>query len=379
MEDLSIYIHIPFCIRKCYYCDFVSFSDQLDNVKMYINSLIKELYLYKDKLNNYKIKTIYIGGGTPSAIDAKYIYQILEYIYNNFRIRSEMEISIETNPGTIDLEKLKIYKECGINRVSIGLQTLNNNILKKLGRIHNASDFFQSYDMLAKVGFENINVDLIFDLPDQTIDMGVKDVETLVNLGVKHISFYSLIIEEGTLMHRLHQQNKLNLLDEDSERKLYHYVKDYLKEKGYIHYEISNFALKGYQCNHNMVYWKIKPYLGVGLSSHSNLYRNRFSNTINLYDYIRILGKANLPIVEEETIDKQTEMAEFCIFGLRLIEGINKKEFKERFNADISDIYYGTIDKHKKSGLLIEDNNFINFTNKGLDLANLVEIDFLPY
>ena len=378
MEDLSIYIHIPFCNSKCYYCDFVSFPGQLNRVEDYINSLIIELSLYKKELKNYRIKTIFIGGGTPSTIDSKYIYRILDYIYKNFNTYKDMEISIELNPGTLELDKLNIYKEAGINRVSMGLQTLNNDILNKLGRIHNDKDFFHSYDMLKQVGFDNINVDLIFGLPDQTVSDGMKDIETLVELGVKHISYYSLIIEPGTLMDQWYQQNELNLLDEDDERKLYHDVRNYLKEKGYDHYEISNFSLKGYECKHNMVYWKIKPYLGVGLSSHSYINGKRFWNTHNLKDYIDKLYDSILPIEEEETISKEIEMAEFCIFGLRLMKGIDKGEFRNRFNLNLSENYKNTIDKHKRTGLLFEDDHNISLTDKGLDLANLVEVDFLP-
>lgn len=378
MEDLSIYIHIPFCASKCLYCDFTSFSNQENRVGEYIDSLITELSLYKDEVKNYRIKTIFIGGGTPSAIDAKYIYRILEYIYKNFNLSQDMETSMELNPGTLELEKLRIYKEANINRISIGLQTFDNNILKKLGRIHSGEDFLQTYEALTRVGFDNINVDLIFNLPDQTIDKGMKDVQTLVKLGVKHLSYYSLIIEPGTPLYKLHQENKLKLLDEDRERELYHSVRDYLKENGYLHYEISNFAREGYDCKHNMVYWKIKPYLGVGLSSHSFLNNKRFWNTSSLDDYTRKLNNRALPVYEEEYISREIEMAETCIFGIRLVEGIDKKEFSNRFDLDIKSIYKNSIDKHKEAGLLYEDDRHIKLTDKGLDLANLVEIDFLP-
>lgn len=378
MKELSIYIHIPFCSSKCFYCDFTSFSGQSNRVKEYIDSLIVELSLHKDSLQDYRIKTIFIGGGTPSAIDAKYIFKVLDYIYKNFNISSDMEVSMELNPGTIEFEKLNIYKEAGINRISMGLQTFNNNILKKLGRIHSAEDFLQSYNMLNNAGFENINVDLMFNLPDQTISDGMKDVEALVRLGVKHISYYSLIIEPGTLMHKWHQENRLKLLDEDSERKLYYNVKDFLKENGYQHYEISNFSMKDYECKHNMVYWKIKPYIGVGLSSHSYLNNKRFWNTDDLSSYIQELKKGKLPIEEDEIISKDIEMAEFCIFGLRLVEGIDKREFKDRFGVDIKVLYKDPIEKHKNSDLLFEDDRYLKLTDKGLDLANIVEVDFLP-
>ncbi len=378
MKDLSIYIHIPFCSSKCHYCDFTSFAGQTNRVEEYIESLIVELSIYKDDLEDYKINTIFIGGGTPSLIDAKYIYKLLAYIYNNFNISKDMEVTMELNPGTVEVEKINIYKEAGINRISIGLQTFNNNTLKKLGRTHSADDFLRTYHMLNSAGFENINVDLMFNLPDQTISDGIKDIESLVSLGVKHISYYSLIIEPGTLMDKFYQDNQLQLLDEDSERKLYHNVRDYLIENGYNHYEISNFSMKDYECKHNMVYWEIKPYIGIGLSSHSYFKNKRFWNTNNLNDYIEGLKKGILPVIDDEIITKKIEMAETCIFGLRLVEGIGKKDFKDRFGIDVGVLYRESIDKHKKNGLLYEDNNYLKLTDKGLDLANIVEVDFLP-
>lgn len=378
MRDISIYIHIPFCESKCFYCDFTSFSGKQDIVKDYMESLIRELSLYKEKLVSYGVRTIFFGGGTPSSIDPKYIRDVLNYIYDNFNTHHDMEISIELNPGTVTMEKLRIYKEAGINRISMGLQTLNDDILKKLGRVHTKNDFLDSYSMIKAIGFENINIDLIFNLPNQTVVEGLKDIETLVDLGVRHISYYSLIIEPGTQIYKWYEEGRLKLLDEDSERELYHKVVTYLKERGYNHYEISNFALKGYECKHNMVYWNINPYIGVGLSSHSNIDHKRFYNTSILNTYIQSLKKGMLPIEDEEIINKEVEIAEFCIFGLRLVEGIHKKGFKERFKTDISIIYKEIIEKHKKNGLLYEDEDYLKLTNRGLDLANIVELDFLP-
>jgi len=378
MEDISIYIHIPFCTSKCHYCDFASFPGKFHLVEDYIKSLIIELDSYKDRLKNYKVRTIFIGGGTPSAIDGKYIYRILEHIQKNFNIHRQMEVSLEANPKTLDGEKLKIYREAGINRISLGLQTLNDGILKKLGRSHDKKDFFHSYDLLEAVGFENINVDLIFNLPDQTLEDGIKDVTSLVQLGIKHISYYSLIIEPNTPIYNWYHDGKIKLLDEDDERRLYHQVRAYLREKGYNHYEISNFAYNGYECKHNLVYWKVKPYIGLGLASHSYFNNRRFSNTTDLKEYIQTLSSNSLPIVEEEYIDKKLEIAEYCILGLRLIRGIDKREFTDRFKFNIKDIYGEIIEKHKKNGLVVEDERTLRLSDKGLDLANLVEVDFLP-
>lgn len=376
--DLSLYVHIPFCERKCFYCDFTSYVNKDDKIGEYIQSLIRELSLYKKELQKYNIKTIFIGGGTPSSIESNYIKTILEYIYDNFNVDKSNEITIEVNPGTLTMEKAQTYKEAGINRISLGLQTINNNMLKAIGRIHRVEDFYRSYDILKEVGFSNINVDLIFGLPDQKLQDVLNDVVIVKNLGIEHISYYSLILEPETKMYKLEEEGKLNLPNEKEERRMYHEIIKLLKQNGYIHYEISNFAKTGYQCKHNKTYWEAKPYLGVGVSSHSNMDNKRFWNTENLDEYLEKLRNGILPIVGKEIIDKEMEMAEYCILGIRLIKGIDKLEFKKRFGKDIEAIYGDIILKHVKNGLLKEEKDNLCLTTRGLDLANLVEVDFLP-
>lgn len=377
MKEISIYIHIPFCIRKCYYCDFTSFSNLNEKIPLYMNSLKTELELYREKLLAYSIKTIFIGGGTPSAIEGRYIYDLLVHLYKNFNLSKDMEITIEVNPGTIDKEKAKIYKEAGINRVSIGVQTFNNRLLKSIGRIHEVEQIYESYKLLRKEKIENINMDLIFGLPNQTLEDVLFSIEEAIRLGVEHISHYSLILEEGTQFYNLNKKGKLNLPDEDEERLMYHKATEYLVEKGYSHYEISNYALPGFECRHNLVYWDLLPYLGIGLGSHSYMENKRFFNTSNILNYIEKLGSKLLPIEGEEIINKSTEIEEYCILGLRKIKGIDKNEFKKRFNVEIEDIYGDVINKHIKNGLIIDDGRSIMLTKKGLDLSNLVEVDFL--
>lgn len=377
MKEISIYIHIPFCIRKCNYCDFISFSDMNDKIPKYVKSIKAELELYKEKLHDYTIRTIFIGGGTPSSIDGRYIYDILDYLYGNLTISKYPEVTIEVNPGTLDREKVRIYKETGINRVSMGVQSFNDNILKYIGRIHKVEDVYESYSLLRKEGFENINMDLIFGLPNQTLNDVLFSIREAVNLGVEHISHYSLIIEEGTNFYELYKAGKLNLPDEDEERIMYHRATEYLIESGFNHYEISNYALPGFECKHNLVYWDLLPYLGIGLGSHSYMGNKRFYNTSNIDNYIEKINKKELPIEGEELIDRQTAMEEFCILGIRKIKGIDKKEFKRRFNVEIEDIYDDVIKKHVGDGLLIDDGDYIRLTKRGLDLSNLVEIDFL--
>lgn len=377
MKKISLYIHIPFCVSKCYYCDFVSFANLDNKITTYIDSLIIELSLYKEKLKDYKIKTIFIGGGTPTSIDPKHIYKIMRYIYENFNTEDVEEITIESNPGTISKEKMDVYVESGINRVSMGVQTLNEKLLKKIGRSHKAEDVYESYKLIRESGISNINIDLIFGLPNQKIEDVLDSLEKIINLGVEHISYYSLILEEGTYLDELYNDGKLKLPKEDNERLMYHKTKDYLKEKGYNHYEISNYSLTGYESKHNSVYWDVLPYLGLGLSSHSNLKGKRFWNTSDIDEYIEILKTNKLPIEGKEVISRDMEISEYCILGFRKITGIDKKAFRNRFNIDIEEIYGEIIKKHAENGLILNTNKNIELTSKGLDLSNQVEVDFL--
>jgi oxygen-independent coproporphyrinogen-3 oxidase len=349
-------------------------KDKLDE---YIHYLLKELALYKDKIIDFNIKTIFIGGGTPSYIPEEHIYKILNYIYKNFNTSKLEEITIEANPGTLNKEKVSVYSSLGINRVSMGVQALDNSLLKAIGRCHKVEDFYNSYYLLREKDIKNINVDLMFGLPNQNLKDVINSLKEVINLGVEHISYYSLILEEGTLISKWYEEGSITLPSEDEERKMYHEAIEFLKSNGYNHYEISNFAKDGYECLHNLFYWKVKPYLGVGLSSHSNLAGKRFWNFSNFNIYYKKLKEGEFPVEGEEQIFKEIEMEEYCILGLRLIEGINKKEFKNRFNIDIENRYKDVINKHIKNGLIYENKGFIKLTNKGLDLSNLVEVDFL--
>ncbi|OLS03390.1 radical SAM family heme chaperone HemW [Tissierella creatinophila] len=377
MKEIGLYIHIPFCKSKCYYCDFTSFSNQENIVEKYIENLVKELSIYKEIIKEDRIKTIFIGGGTPSYIDEKHIEQILKFIRANFNIETLEEVTIEINPGTLDIKKAKVYKNAGINRISMGVQTLNDTHLKNIGRIHTQKEFYDSYDILRKAGFTNINVDFIFGLPDETIEDVEENLKAIESLKPEHVSYYGLILEKDTPLYRLNKNNKLNLPSESQEREMYHLIKKRLKNMGYRHYEISNFALKEKECKHNILYWTIEPYIGVGLSSHSYLNNRRFWNRDNFKDYFIDLNKGILPIEGGEDTNRDMEIAEFSIMSLRLIEGIDKKRFKERFKKDIKYYFKQIINKHLKDGLIVEDDNFIKLTSKGLDLSNLVEIDFL--
>jgi oxygen-independent coproporphyrinogen-3 oxidase len=377
MKEISLYIHIPFCVSKCYYCDFSSFVNKNDKIDIYIDSLIKELSLYKHELNQYYIKTIFIGGGTPSSIASKYIYRILEFINKNYNISRLNEVTIEANPGTLDKEKIKIYKAAGINRVSMGAQTLDDNLLKIIGRTHKVEDIYQSFELLRNANINNINIDLMFGLPSQSIEDVMDSLKKVVDLKIEHISYYGLILEEGTYLNKLFKEGKVILPSEDKERIMYHKATEYLIQNGYNHYEISNYSLSEYECKHNLVYWNVLPYLGLGLSSHSNLNNKRFWNISDINLYISNLNNNKIPIEGEEIISKEIEIAEFCILGLRKISGINKVDFKNRFNIEIEELYKEIIQKHEKNKLIVNNSNSIQLTKKGLDLSNLVEVDFL--
>lgn len=376
MKEISLYIHIPFCISKCHYCDFSSFADMNDKINPYIDSLIVELELYKERLKNYNIKTIFIGGGTPSSLDPKHINRIMDYIYSNFNSDNVEEITIETNPGTLTKEKIEIYKKSGINRVSMGAQTLDDELLKSIGRSHKVEDIYESVKLLRESGIKNINIDLMFGLPNQSIEDVISSLDKVINLGVEHVSYYGLILEEGTYLNELYNKGKLKLPNEDEEREMYHKSTEYLIKRGYNHYEISNYALAGYESKHNNVYWDVLPYLGIGLSSHSNLDGKRFWNTSDINLYIEQLSNKNFPIENEELIPREMEISEYCILGLRKIAGINKIEFKNRFGVEIEKLYLDEIKKHEKTGLLINNPENIQLSKKGLDLSNQVEIDF---
>lgn len=372
--EIGIYIHIPFCRSKCLYCDFTSFPNKINKSQEYCQYLLKEIDLYQPILRDYKVKTIFIGGGTPSYIDENLICKILK----KFDLKDTEEVSIESNPGTLNKEKLKTYIDSGINRISMGVQSLNPKILREIGRCHSVEDFYKDYDLIRQFNIDNINVDLIIGLPQQTLDDSLFALAKMVDLKIPHISFYSLILEENTKLYDLYYDKKIALPEEDLEREMYHRGVEFLKEKNYIHYEVSNFAREGFQCQHNLFYWKLKPYLGFGISAHSNIGNKRFWNPDNFTHYYKSLDKGQVATIGQELIDKEMEMAEYMILGLRLIEGVNKRGFHKRFNIGLDEKYGVILDKHKENGLLLVEEDNIRFSKSGLDLSNLVLMDILP-
>lgn len=375
MKEIGIYIHIPFCIKKCEYCDFVSYCNKKEYVPQYINALKKEI---KDNINKeYKITTIYIGGGTPSSIEENYIADIIETIKLNMNDEDlknfeNIEVTIEVNPGTVNKEKLQVYKKIGINRLSIGLQETHNELLKSIGRIHTYEEFIKTYNLARKIGFNNINVDLMIALPNQTIQDIKENLEKITKLNPEHISVYSLILEEGTPFYNKYNENKIKLPDEELERNMYWYVKNTLENNGYMHYEISNFSKKGFESKHNMNCWNQEEYLGFGVAAHSYNNKIRYSNTNSIEEYIK---GSNKIIHEEQTLEDMQK--EYMLLGLRKIEGINIQKFKNKFAQNPIFIFKEQLNKLVDEELIIVDGNEIKLTNKGLDLANIVWEEFV--
>lgn len=383
MKRLGIYVHIPFCARKCNYCDFYSLASGEDEKKSYIEALKREIKEVSTKVStDYLVYTIYFGGGTPSIIKADYIREILDVIRTHFKLYKDdfyPEITIECNPKTVDIEKLSIYSEAGINRVSLGLQSTDNDELKLLGRIHTYEDFLESYEMVRKTGFNNVNIDLMSAIPNQKIKTYEKSLNEIIRLNPEHISSYSLIIEEGTPFFKKYSENAplfKDLPSEDEDREMYTLTSEKLGKSGYERYEISNYAKKGFYSRHNTSYWDRVLYLGFGVGASSFFEDERYKNMANLKEYIEKAGKED--IREEITkLSLNDAMSEFMFLGLRKTAGVSKNEFKKSFTFSVEKIFGKIIEKHVKNKLLLDDGEFLRLTDRGLDISNYVISYFL--
>ena len=372
-KSLSLYIHIPFCKQKCFYCDFPSYARLEDLKEDYVKALCKEI---KDKASKYKIKSIFIGGGTPSYLNEDEIEQVLSEI-SKLDLEDNMEFTMECNPGTLTEEKLKVMLKGGVNRISMGLQAVQNSILKEIGRIHTFKIFEENFNLARKVGFKNINVDLMFGLPNQSVEEWEESLRKIASLEPEHISAYSLIIEEDTGFYKLWENNKLLLPNEEEERIMYSKTKEILASYGYKQYEISNYAKEGYECYHNKVYWKCEEYLGLGSASSSFINEKRIKNIEDVKTYIERINK-NESIIDEVIENKNKDnIEEFIFMGLRMLEGINLSEFKNKFNTNIEDMYKEVIEKNINNNLLIIENDRLKLTSKGIELSNSVMSDFI--
>lgn len=374
-RQIELYIHIPFCKSKCRYCDFCSFRSDEETIQRYIDKLEEELRFWGDRLKDKEVITIFIGGGTPSYLDKALIARICQTIFEKFKVDEHAEVTIEANPGTVDLEKLLTYKENGINRISFGLQSTRREELEYLGRIHTYEEFLQSFSWARQAGFTNINVDLMSAIPKQTLITYEKNLRTIAKLSPEHISAYSLIIEEGTPFYEDADLERL-LPSEEEEVMMYQMTEEILKEYGYDKYEISNYAKPGYESRHNLGYWSHIPYLGVGLNASSYLDERRFENPDKMEEYLKI-SAFDERYQQGHSLSVHEQMEEFMFLGLRKTKGISKAEFQERFSCSMASVYEKVIKEAMKQGMLREEEDRIFLTSKGTLVSNQVLCEFL--
>jgi len=420
-EEIGIYIHIPFCKSKCYYCDFNSYAQRDYLIPEYCKALIREVEFSSKGLNklygeNYKtngskalksnvssvlnntvndcdllyrsedmsygskeirVKSIYFGGGTPSLLPPGYICRIIDECMKCYNISEDAEITMEANPGTLTWEKLETYKKAGINRLSIGLQAWQNRLLNDIGRIHTAEDFVNNLNMAREAGFTNISADLIFGLPGQELDEWEETLERVIDEGIEHLSCYDLKIEEGTVLEKKIKMGEIQPIVDELDRKMYHMAIKKLKSKGLKHYEISNFSKKGYESRHNMIYWKSEEYIGLGAGAHSYFESKRYNNVEKPKDYMYNISIGKIPAENIHILTEKDKISEYIILGLRLVDGINIKEFKHKFGKELSVLYGGNIDILIERGLLCFSGERLKLTSLGLDLANQVFVEFI--
>lgn len=380
-KTLGIYIHIPFCMAKCEYCDFLSFADFKQQDK-YIDYLIKEIINSSIDSSLYLVETVFIGGGTPSSIDSAYIVRIMEALKKRFALSETAEITIECNPGTVDKDKLCDYKAVGINRISFGLQSADNDELKMLGRIHTYEEFLKSYNTALECGFDNINIDVMSGLMYQSVDKYEQTLKKVCELAPSHISAYSLIVEEETPLAKkldiLEGKGICPLPDENTERKMYHVTKDILSKYGYRRYEISNYAKEGFECRHNMSYWERVDYRGFGLGAASLIDESRYTNVRDFDSYYDMLDKGEEPFCESEILTKKDAMSEFMFLGLRKCDGIKKSEFFQKFGVEYDEVYSSVSEKYKKLNMLTDTKDTVCLTDEGMDVSNVIMADYLP-
>lgn len=376
-RKLSLYIHVPFCVQKCLYCDFLSTSAQEETKQQYVDSLIEEIEYWRGRIcGSYQLQTIFIGGGTPTCLSPVQLQQIGNAIHG-MESDKTIEFTIEANPGTITEEHLDAMQQIGINRVSLGLQSAQNLELKLLGRIHTYEDFEKTFQKLRQRGFGNINVDLMADIPAQTISSYHDTLRRMIALEPEHISSYSLIVEEGTPFYQMQKRGELQIPDEDTDRQMYELTRTVLKEHGYQRYEISNYAKPERECRHNLAYWRMQEYLGIGLGASSYFMGNRFSNTSDLQAYLS--EKPDRHCAETHVLSRKEEMEEFVFLGLRTMKGICKFEYKKRFGLSLDEVYPELLPELLQNGLLAESDNRdrIYLTNHGIDVSNYVLAEFL--
>lgn len=376
-KDLGLYIHIPFCVKKCAYCDFLSWSGNKEQREDYARALEQEILSYNNFAKDYQVSTIYFGGGTPSILEGEQTEQIMRAIRQIFRIEKKAEITLEMNPGTVLREKLELYRKLGFNRLSMGIQSVKNENLKLLGRIHTYEDFLDSYRMAREAGFDNISGDLISSLPGQTLEEWKEELEILTETPLEHISVYQLIIEEGTEFYKKYGEHEELLPDEETSREIYLWTGKYLRERGFSQYEISNYARAGKESRHNLRYWERKDYLGLGLGAASMVHNMRMSNTRDWKKYMAYCRDPRKIREEVEFLEEPRQMEEFMFLGLRKTRGVSRKEFRRIFGKDLDLVYENALKKYLENGMLQEAGDRIFLSEEGILLSNQIFADFL--
>lgn len=376
-KDLGLYIHIPFCVKKCEYCDFLSWNAEEEERQQYVAALLSEIESYREFAKGYRVSTIFIGGGTPSVLLPKQMEDILQKIYEIFELERRAEITIEVNPGTVDEEKLQCYKENGVNRLSMGLQSVKDEKLRLLGRIHTYQEFVECYELARKAGFDNISIDLISSVPGQTLQEWKEELETAAAQNPEHISVYQLIIEEGTPFYEKYAEHPELLPDEETSREIYLWTGKFLKEAGYEQYEISNYAKPGKESRHNLKYWERGDYLGLGLGAASMVRNIRMSNTKDMRTYLERCDKPKTMREDVQFLEEPRQMEEFMFLGLRKTRGVSKKEFKRIFGREMDMVYEKALHKCLENGMLLEHKDRIFLSEEGTLLSNMVLSEFL--
>lgn len=376
-NTVGLYIHIPFCRQKCLYCDFPSWAGKEGQMQGYVDALTKEIRKRGTEYTDQQVVSVFFGGGTPTTLTIPMLEQLIQAVFESWNIAEDAEITTEANPGMLDGEMAAALKKMGFNRLSMGVQAWQNRLLKELGRIHTIEVFRENFKAVREAGFTNINTDLMFALPNQTMEDWQETVKNIVAMNPEHISAYSLIIEEGTPFYDRYEKGELKPAEEELDREMYHWAVDYLAEHGYEQYEISNFAKKGRQSRHNRIYWQAEEYLGMGLGSHSYMNGERFHNIYDLQEYIRADGDVSLLKEDIERITEEDALAEFMFLGLRLAEGVSFAGFQERFGQGMKNIYGSQIEELVKDELLQEDEIGIRLTKRGVDISNYVFEKFL--
>lgn len=376
---IALYIHVPFCVKKCLYCDFTSYPLDSGAAEAYLAALSREIRLYGTALpdDEKHISSIFIGGGTPTCLPAPSLKGILEDVWSVFRLLPGAEVTVEANPGTIEPGGLCALLEAGVNRLSLGVQSFQDVLLRTLGRIHTAGEALEAVRQAREAGFSNLNLDFIFGIPGQTLDELLETLAAAAELAPEHIALYGLQLEEGTPLERAVARGELEACPEELELSMYRAAIDFLKARGYCHYEISNFAGPGRESAHNLNYWLNRPYLGLGPAAHSYLGNRRFSNHPSIEKYCEKLSRGEYPVEDAETISVETEMSETMFLGLRLIKGVDLGSFHQRFGRRAEDVYGAQIARLVQAGLVELAEGHLRLTEKGLPVANRVFSEFV--